>query len=128
MRSIRSCHISITSRFWEVPNRLPYIVKPLWPKWAKSSYHDRQKLSNPASEPETGLFFATKYGILEAVLPINGKRAAPHRVLRREQLLWPSDTKKGGLRLMVTYTDLIQLGILIVGIISLFIQASNKKK
>ena len=29
---------------------------------------------------------------------------------------------------MVTYTDLIQLGILIVGIISLFIQASNKKK
>ena len=29
---------------------------------------------------------------------------------------------------MVTYHDLIQLGILIVGIISLFIQASNKKK
>lgn len=29
---------------------------------------------------------------------------------------------------MVTYTDLIQLGILIVGIISLFIQAKNKKK
>ncbi len=29
---------------------------------------------------------------------------------------------------MVTYPDLIQLGILIVGIISLFIQASNKKK
>ena len=29
---------------------------------------------------------------------------------------------------MVTYTDLIQLGTLIVGIISLFIQANNKKK
>ena len=29
---------------------------------------------------------------------------------------------------MVTCTDLIQLGILIVGIISLFIQANNKKK
>ena len=29
---------------------------------------------------------------------------------------------------MVTYSDLIQLGILIVGIISLFIQANNKKK
>ena len=29
---------------------------------------------------------------------------------------------------MVTYTDLIQLAILIVGIISLFIQANNKKK
>ena len=29
---------------------------------------------------------------------------------------------------MVTYTDLIQLGILIVGIICLFIQVNNKKK
>ena len=29
---------------------------------------------------------------------------------------------------MVTYTDLIQLGILIVGIIRLFIQVNNKKK
>ncbi len=29
---------------------------------------------------------------------------------------------------MVTYSDMIQLGILIVGIISLFIQANNRKK
>ena len=29
---------------------------------------------------------------------------------------------------MVTYSDMIQLGILIVGIISLFIKANNKKK
>ena len=29
---------------------------------------------------------------------------------------------------MVTYSDVIQLGILIVGIISLFIQVNNKKK
>ena len=29
---------------------------------------------------------------------------------------------------MVTYSDMIQLGILIVGIISLFIQANSKKK
>ena len=29
---------------------------------------------------------------------------------------------------MVTYSDMIQHGILIVGIISLFIQANNKKK
>ena len=28
---------------------------------------------------------------------------------------------------MVTYSDLIQIGILVVGIISLFIQASKKK-
>ena len=29
---------------------------------------------------------------------------------------------------MVTYSDLIQIGILIVGIIGLMIQANNKKK
>ena len=29
---------------------------------------------------------------------------------------------------MVTYSDLIQLGILIVGIIGLFLQASSNKK
>ena len=29
---------------------------------------------------------------------------------------------------MVTYSDMIQLGILIVGIISLFIQANNNKE
>ena len=29
---------------------------------------------------------------------------------------------------MVTYSDIIQLGIRIVGIISLFIQVNNKKK
>lgn len=29
---------------------------------------------------------------------------------------------------MVTYSDLIQVGILIVGIISLFFQVNNKKK
>ena len=29
---------------------------------------------------------------------------------------------------MVTYSDMIQLGILIVGIISRFVQVNNKKK
>lgn len=38
----------------------------------------------------------------------------------------PPDLRKGGLT-MVTYADLIQIGILIVGIISLFIQAYKKK-
>ena len=33
---------------------------------------------------------------------------------------------KGGLPMMVTYSDLIQLGILIVGIINLFFQAKKK--
>ncbi len=29
---------------------------------------------------------------------------------------------------MVTYSDLIQIGILVVGIINLFLQVNNKKK
>ena len=37
-------------------------------------------------------------------------------------------TYRKGLRQMVTYSDMIQLGIRIVGIISLFIQVNNKKK
>ena len=53
---------------------------------------------------------------------------SPPRFAEGKRLFVPSDTRKGGLRQMVTYPDLIQLGILIVGIISLFIQASNKKK
>ena len=38
----------------------------------------------------------------------------------------PPDLWKGGL-LMITYSDLIQTGILVVGIIALFIQANKKK-
>lgn len=29
---------------------------------------------------------------------------------------------------MVTYSDLIQIGILVVGVINLFLQVNNKKK
>lgn len=39
----------------------------------------------------------------------------------------PSDLKRGGLPMMVTYSDLIQIGILIVGICGLFIQVYKKK-
>ncbi len=38
----------------------------------------------------------------------------------------PSDPRRGGLPMMVTYADIIQLGILIVGIIALFQQAKKK--
>ena len=38
----------------------------------------------------------------------------------------PPDVRKGVL-LMVTYSDLIQIGILIVGIIGLFLTAKNQK-
>ena len=72
--------------------------------------------------------FTTNYGIVILVLAINGKRAAPHRVLRRDTASLALRHIERGASTMVTYTDLIQLGILIVGIISLFIQANNKKK
>ena len=39
---------------------------------------------------------------------------------------WPPDLTKGGLT-MVTYSDLIQTGILVVAIIALFLQANKKK-
>lgn len=39
----------------------------------------------------------------------------------------PSDPARGGLPMMVTYSDLIQIGILIVGICGLFIQVYKKK-
>ena len=46
---------------------------------------------------------------------------------RRPKLLSSSTTSEGGDG-MVTYSDLFQFGILIVGIISLVIQVNNKKK
>ena len=45
--------------------------------------------------------------------------------LSRGQLLLPLVLRKGGCP-MVTYSDLIQLGILIVGIIGLFVQIKKK--
>ena len=51
----------------------------------------------------------------------NGRRLA---LSRRGQLLLPP-AGEGGCP-MVTYSDLIQLGILIVGIIGLFMQAKKK--
>ena len=62
------------------------------------------------------------------VLPINGKRAAPLASAGGYTSFCCPLTYRKGLRQMVTYSDMIQLGILIVGIISLFIQVNNKKK
>ena len=52
------------------------------------------------------------------------------RPLFREEaaLLFSSSTTSEGGDGMVTYSDLFQFGILIVGIISLVIQVNNKKK
>ena len=58
------------------------------------------------------------------VLPINGKWLFP--LTRSGALLAPLDLYRKGAVKMVTYSDLIQTGILIVGIIALFMQANKK--
>lgn len=68
--------------------------------------------------------FVEVYDILVLVLPINGKRLVP--LTKSGGASLPPDLTKGGLP-MVTYSDLIQTGILIVAIIALFIQANKKK-
>ena len=71
------------------------------------------------------LHFVNACDILVPVLPINGKRLVP--LTKSGALLCPLIAfTKGGLP-MVTYSDLIQTGILIVAIIALFIQANKKK-
>ena len=62
------------------------------------------------------------------VLPINGKRAAPHRAMRRENVfLCPPTHRKGG-QIMVTYSELFQFCILMVSVIGLVIKVCNNKK
>lgn len=62
--------------------------------------------------------------MLFLALSMSGKRLAP--LLSGRRFFAPISFWKGGLT-MVTFTDLIQIGILIVGIISLF-QAHKKKQ
>ena len=59
-------------------------------------------------------------------LPVFGRREAPSSGGGRN-FCSSSTTSEGGDG-MVTYSDLFQFGILIVGIISLVIQVNNKKK
>ena len=51
------------------------------------------------------------------------------RPLLREEaaLLFPPPLHRRGVMQMVTYSDLIQIGILVVGIINLFLSNSKKK-
>ena len=73
--------------------------------------------------------FGKSCGIVKMVLPINGKRAAPQRVSRRENVFFaPSDRKKGGQWIMVTYSDMFQFCMLIVAVISLVVKVCNSKK
>ena len=67
------------------------------------------------------LIYPAPYDILPMVLPVT----VGGWPSLRGQLLLPPDLRKGGCP-MVTYSDLIQLGILIVGIIGLFVQIKKK--
>ena len=59
------------------------------------------------------------------VLSTDGKRCVPPW---RGALLWAlRSIQKGGLT-MVTYSDLIQIGILVVAILSLIVQINQAKK
>ena len=62
------------------------------------------------------------------VLPINGKRAAPHRVSRRENVFLCPPTTERGAGVMVTYSDLFQFCMLMVTVIGLVIKVCNSKK
>ena len=67
--------------------------------------------------------------IVNMVLPINGKRAAPHRVFAEgHSFFCPPTHRKGGQRLMITYSELFQFCILMVSVISLVIKVCNSKK
>ena len=67
------------------------------------------------------LLFSTLYDILTVALP--KQRSA---LVTEGSFFCPLILGKGGLPMMVTYSDLIQLGILIVGVINLFFQVKKK--
>lgn len=69
--------------------------------------------------------FPSECDMILPMLPINGQAVGPPT--SSGALLCPLIAfTKGGLT-MVTYSDLIQTGILVVAIIALFIQANKKK-
>lgn len=74
-------------------------------------------------KPRGCLSFRLLYGILISALSRNVKRLAP---CFSGDFFFPGSAWKGGMR-MVTYSDLIQIGILVVAIIALFMQANKKK-
>ena len=67
------------------------------------------------------LYFVGFYDMVILALPINDMRFPP-LCFGGTSLVPHSSMRKGGLP-MVTYSDLIQSGILVVGVINLFLQA-----
>ena len=84
-----------------------------------------QTFSRAAAE-QTTLRFVAFCGILFMALPINGKRFVP-LLNRGRYFLPPVSCGKGGC-LMVTYADLFQYTMVLIGLVGLFIAAWNIKK
>ena len=53
---------------------------------------------------------------------------SPTRFAEGKRLFAPSDRKKGGQWIMVTYSDMFQFCMLIVAVISLVVKVCNSKK
>ena len=99
---------------------IPYLRPFDQPRLCELFCRRQAKKEERKAAPLRSSFF---YGILIPALPMNGKRLVPCFVGGASCPLIP---RKGGLP-MVTYSDLIQTGILVVAIIALFLQANNKK-
>ena len=79
-----------------------------------------------AAAEQTALRSVVFCGILFMALPINGKRFVP-LLIRGRYFLPPVSCGKGGC-LMVTYADLFQYTMVLIGLVGLFIAAWNIKK
>ena len=77
--------------------------------------------------PSHVLPIPTQYAIMCISAASDGRRG-PSFGRRLNFFLFPPPLHRRGVMYMVTYSDLFQLGILIVSIISLVIQVNNKKK
>ena len=87
MRRIRFCHISITTPSGSA--KPPTVYRKTSPAHTSRSIVSEKAefVNEPRKPPDSGGFclqFWETCAIVNMVLPINGKRAAPHRVLRRD--------------------------------------------
>ena len=102
---------------WNIPFFLMQCTKKVW---------DELPDFFRAAAEQTALRSVVFCGILFMALPINGKRFVP-LLIRGRYFLPPVSCGKGGC-LMVTYADLFQYTMVLIGLVGLFIAAWNIKK
>ena len=100
MRRIRFCHISITSPSGSA--KPPTVYRKTSPAHTSRSIVSEKAefVNEPRKPPDSGGFFLQFWetcAIVNMVLPINGKRAAPHRVFAEgHSFFCPPTHRKGG--------------------------------